>query len=379
MPDVESLDEAVRHGCQHSVQVGLRTQFAREFHERAAIVVAIPIEVLVQTLLNPVTDGLEQKRGHQHDNDQAGVAHVLEILLHQAAQREDDAVERGQHAQRGERVCVAAPEDDIDIHQPVAHDGVGEGQRDQHQRQYRHLHVGIGQGAHRVGSDIENRERQDPAEDAIAQPLKLLAHDRIVGLAILRAQHQAAREIDAGEKGRPEAVHEPAYLHQRHVDAQHSGGYACEQGQKQRGGYIKKCCSGGRPQPAARLGEGKAEVKKNRRSQDAGHHVAEINDLIEGIQLTGVMETGENKRSQAKNVEVLRLVCATAAKINKQSNNQVGHSDHVLIRDGPILGNFADNDRGFEIHAAPMHDIFGLIPGADPHQHLRNLRRLGNR
>ena len=56
---------------------------------------------------------------------------VFEILLHHAADAEDNCVKRGEHAQRRQRVGVAAPENDIDVHQPVTHDGVGDRERNQ--------------------------------------------------------------------------------------------------------------------------------------------------------------------------------------------------------------------------------------------------------
>ncbi len=192
MADREGLEQAVAHRSQHGVQIGFRVQLAGELHQRAPVIVAVPIEVLVQPLLNPVADGLEQERGHQHHRDQAGVAHILEILLHQAAEREDDAVECRQHAHRGQRVGVSAPEEDIDIHQPVARDGVRQRQRDEPQRQYRKPHVLVGQHPQRIGRHVQDGEGQDSAEGAVAQPFQLLPHDGVFGFAVFAAQHQPA-------------------------------------------------------------------------------------------------------------------------------------------------------------------------------------------
>jgi hypothetical protein len=98
VPDREGLQQALADRIEHGIQIGFRVQLAGELHQRAPVIVAVAIEVLVQPLLNPVADGLEQEGGHQHHRDQAGVAHILEVLLHQAAEREDDAVEGRQHA-----------------------------------------------------------------------------------------------------------------------------------------------------------------------------------------------------------------------------------------------------------------------------------------
>jgi len=92
--------------------------------------------------------GWKQEGGDQHDGDDADIAEVLEILLHQAGEREDDAVKRRQHADGGQRIGIAAPEDDIHVHQPVTHNGIGQGERNQGQREHRHLEVGVGNDAH---------------------------------------------------------------------------------------------------------------------------------------------------------------------------------------------------------------------------------------
>ena len=52
---------------------------------------------------------------------------------------ENQAIEDAQDQQSRERVDVTLLKDDVHIHQPVAQDGVGPGDGDQHQKQNRHF------------------------------------------------------------------------------------------------------------------------------------------------------------------------------------------------------------------------------------------------
>ena len=79
--DGQGLQQPLAHDGEHGVQIGLRAQLAGELHQRAAVVVAVAVEMPVQPLLNPVADRLEQERGDQHHGHQAGVAQVLEVLF----------------------------------------------------------------------------------------------------------------------------------------------------------------------------------------------------------------------------------------------------------------------------------------------------------
>ncbi len=168
MFNAESLKQALAHARDHGVEIGLGTELAGEFDQGAAVVVAVTVEVFVEALLDPVADGVEQEGGGQHDGHGDHVAHVLEVLFDQAAEGEDEGVESGHNAKGGERIRVAPAEDDIDVHQAVAHDGVGQGERNQHDAEHAHLHIGIGHRAHHVRQNIEEGEGQDAIEGAVA-------------------------------------------------------------------------------------------------------------------------------------------------------------------------------------------------------------------
>ncbi len=114
-------------------------------------------------------------------------------------------------------------------------------------------------------------------------------------------------------------------------------------------------------------------MQEHGRRHQAGGQVAEINDLVECIELPGVVEAKEHERGQAQNIKVPRLLRAAAAEINEQADHQVGKSDQVLVGDGQIQGHFPHDDSGVEVHAAAADVIDGLAPRPDAHQHLSDV------
>ena len=52
--DAQGLQQPLADDGEHGVQVGFRTQLAGELHQRAAVVVAVAVEMPVQPLLDPV-------------------------------------------------------------------------------------------------------------------------------------------------------------------------------------------------------------------------------------------------------------------------------------------------------------------------------------
>jgi hypothetical protein len=75
------LQETLAHGSKHGVQIGLRTQRAREFDQCAPVIVAVAVEVPVQAFLNPVANRLEKKGRHQDHGGQPQVAETMIVLL----------------------------------------------------------------------------------------------------------------------------------------------------------------------------------------------------------------------------------------------------------------------------------------------------------
>ena len=368
--DAQGLAQALPDRRQHPVEVGFGTELAGELHQGPPVIVAVAIEIAVEPLLNPVADGLEQERRDQHDRDQPGIAQVFEVLLHLVAQREDNSVKRSQNADGGQGVGVAAAEDDIHVHQPVPHDGIGQGERDQGQRKDGHLLVGVGDLPGRIGQDIEHGKRQDAAKRAVAQPLELLPDDGILGLAVLRVQGERAHQVWQHREHQPHAVEHPAQLNQRYGHDQRTRGGRQVDGEQQQRGHIQQSQPRRLLEPFPGFREGQAEMQEDGGREQAGGHVAEVHHLVEGVELARVVESQEDERSQAENVKVLCFVRAAAPEIDEQADDQVRKADRVLIQHGAIHRHLADNQAlNGDLDAAAHHQVVGLLP--DPYIHQR--------
>ena len=112
---------------------------AAELDQRAPVIKPVAIEEAIQTRLDPIAEGLKDKRGENDGDDIAGRAGGPSGLEQLANQRSQTEVER-HHSGRRHRVSQAALENNVNVHQPVADDGVSEAQRNQRQRKNRKLH-----------------------------------------------------------------------------------------------------------------------------------------------------------------------------------------------------------------------------------------------
>ena len=63
--DQQSARQAVDDRGEHLVEIGLRVQVAAELDQRLPVVVALAIEELVQIILHPVLERIEQQRGYR--------------------------------------------------------------------------------------------------------------------------------------------------------------------------------------------------------------------------------------------------------------------------------------------------------------------------
>ncbi len=80
--DLQRLQQPVADRGEHGVEIGFGAELSREFDQGEAVIVTVFVEMAVEAFLNPVANGLEEERGDEHDDDEAGVADILEILLH---------------------------------------------------------------------------------------------------------------------------------------------------------------------------------------------------------------------------------------------------------------------------------------------------------
>ena len=111
-------------------------------------------------------------------------------------------------------------------------------------------------------------------------------------------------------------------------------------------------------------------MQEHGRRDQPGHQIAEVDDLIERIQVAGVVEAEKNEGGQAENIEVPRLVRAAAPEIDEQPDQQVcrAHHDTGTPPRGP--GAARATTRWLDFDAAALDLVLRLAPRPDAHQHL---------
>ncbi len=147
-----------------------------------------------------------------------------------------------------------------------------------------------GRDAEQVGDDVKRREGPDAHHGSIAQPGELAAHDGIVGMAHLRGEHGGSGEVHRAQECQPDAVEQPA----RFEDGRGRGHPAVDkaevQGQQHGARHIHQRGGHAAANPFLGLWEHTTKMEKKCRREEPGHHVTEVHDLIEIIQLAGVVE-----------------------------------------------------------------------------------------
>ncbi len=120
-------------------------------------------------------------------------------------------------------------------------------------------------------------------------------------------------------------------------------------------------------------------MQKQGRRQQPGGHVAEINHLIEAVELPRVVKTEINERRQAKNIEMPGFLRAAAAEINEQADNQIRETHQVLVDHGPVE-RYLTHDQVVDgnLDAAAYHHIGGVAPDAEAGQNLGDVYGLAD-
>ena len=175
--DEQSVGQAVDDGFEQGAEIGFGTESAAEFDESFAVVIALAVEGAIHPTLNTAFEGIEDGRGDENRDNQRPLAHRLrQTLVNELGDDGDDAEVAAQNQAGGKRVSDAALEDQVGVHQAIAHDGPGEREWQKDQRQAGELveragHVNVEQ----EGYGVEQREWHDRKECAAPEPLELLA------------------------------------------------------------------------------------------------------------------------------------------------------------------------------------------------------------
>jgi len=218
----ERVQQPLADAAQRAVEIHLRSELAREAEQRAAVVEAVAVEdVPVELLLDPVAQRLEDQRRNQHQQHHGRRAEFVA-----ARERIDQQRHEAQHRERGQQIDVALLEDDVDVHQPVAQDRVGPGERDEAEKQHAQPHRLRRRHAGCKRQGVGKGEGHDAGESAVAEPLQLLAHDRVGGLAEAQMQRQPPCQIAGRKQRHPQAVNQPVQLDERNRAAHDARGEA---------------------------------------------------------------------------------------------------------------------------------------------------------
>ncbi len=117
-------------------------------------------------------------------------------------------------------------------------------------------------------------------------------------------------------------------------------------------------------------------MQEQSRRQQARAHVPEVDDLIESVELAGVMKTEEHERSQTENIEMQRLLRTAPAEIHEQPDNEVRRAHQVLIHHGPVQRNLAhDYFSDIEFQVAALDVVRSREPGRQVSQDLGHVQR----
>ena len=127
--------QPIEDGGEQRVQIRFRAELPAELDQGAAVVIDRAIKSLIDAILNPFAHRIKQKRGNDDSQDPsqrpgAGLPHV--------DQRGYSGYQREIHSRYrrcGQGINHAPLENQVNVHQAVAEDGVAERERQQSQQQ----------------------------------------------------------------------------------------------------------------------------------------------------------------------------------------------------------------------------------------------------
>ena len=82
--------------------------------------------------------------------------------------------------------------------------------------------------------------------------------------------------------------------------------------------------------------KGETEVEEESWSEEASNDIAPIDNLVKGVELAGVMETGVDERAEAEKEEMPGLGCAFSPEIDKEANAEVGEANGGQVVEGTL-------------------------------------------
>jgi hypothetical protein len=328
--DAERRRHAVEQPLRHPRQVEVGVEVLRQPQQRAPRVVALAEEQPVDALLHAALDRREQQ---DHDErrehgDQRGVR--LVVGRQQRVEQVDGQQADADDERRRQRVDERAPEDQLDVHQPVLDHRVGQRERDQRQRDVAgQLHRQARLAAERERDRVEQEERQHPGAGAPDQPLHLLARRQAARLAVRVEQDRERDREQRREVERLPAVDRrrdlPQHLAARGAQEQHLAG---DRGARQR--ERRQVGRGDDPRPMARdaaLGERQAEVQEHDGQEQDGEVVGPEQRPVAEVELARERGRVHQEEQQADGVEVQRRAVGRPPQHHDRADDEAEEAD----------------------------------------------------
>ena len=283
----QRLRQPLHNRVHQCAQVCLCIQLAAKLHQRLAVVDALLVEHTVDPALNHALERIESQPSQDHGRHQPPLAQALEALMHHLSGERDYAEVQPHQRARRQRICNAALEDKVHVHQPVAHNRPTEGQREQNKAQ--NGDVGQRLGNIRIGEEgnhVQHGEGKHRQQSAARKPLQLLPLQRLLLAVILHPEHYRRQHVVSGQigvVGLVQPVLQPLRRRpvlQRQIAQQHQ--HQSRQVQQR----IEQPAAG----PLILLRKADSEVQKQRRLQSRGQHVAYQDGQVQPIQHSRVLE-----------------------------------------------------------------------------------------
>ncbi len=272
--DQQCVRQAVNDGGEQGVEIGFGTEAAAELDESLAIVVALAVEGAIDPALNAALEGIEDGRRDEDGDDQGPLAHLAHGLgqagVDDLGDERDDAEVAAEQEAGGEGVGYAALEDQVRVHQAVAHDGPCEGERQKDEREPGQLGEQAGHGhVKEEGNGVEQREGQHRQQSAAGEPLQLLTEQWRAGAAVAVEEEHGSEHVEGSVVAGAHLVEAMLELAGRFPEVERVDPEAEEQDARR--------VDDGQEQAAdaanALLREAEGEVQEERGLQRLGHHV----------------------------------------------------------------------------------------------------------
>ena len=382
--DLDRLAHPGHQALGQSVEHDVGVQVAGKADQRAAVVVAIAVERAVDATLQAVLDGLGQQNhddGGEEGDDPPLIRFALDERTTGGAEDDDEDRDAGRH-RRG--VDEQALEDDLDVHQPVAHDGRSERDRDEPERNggqfHRQRRIHTQSEGHRIAQREGHRAERGPPDN----PSQLtLARHRA------RARERAEEDDESGgqedgEVQQFEAIEQADEPHEvvrvdRGADQRQHPGAAEHCGRQVDGGQPA------REMPLVALvvrafGEHQGEVQEQGRQEEQGDHVGPVEGPVHAIEAPAEREREDTEERHAQPEEVEGGLIGGPAGPDRRADQQREDADtreQVVQQAGAIgerhqlhLGHFTSPEpqQGVDVTVAGLRAMLHgehLVPAFD--------------